>query len=221
MPISKSPKELSPAQYNFWGYALGFRTYNYRQYKVVGHGGALGGFVSQIAMVPELNLGISVLTNQQSGAAYWSIIYHILDYYMQNKPFDWIGGYKVQHDSVMARALRLKQKQSPTTIDATNQGSLEKYAGRYNEALLGEATIQKEGDGFVLRFANSPAFVADLSYAQYNTFNARFRNFGPPADAYLTFYIKPDGSIEQAKLQVKDRGESTLDFDEMTMKPVK
>ncbi|RYZ45556.1 MAG: class A beta-lactamase-related serine hydrolase, partial [Sphingobacteriales bacterium] len=72
MPVTKSPDYLQPLQSNFFGYALGFRTYNYKQYQVVGHGGALKGFVSQIAMIPDLKLGISVLTNQSSSAAYWA-----------------------------------------------------------------------------------------------------------------------------------------------------
>ncbi|MEO5999963.1 MAG: serine hydrolase [Chitinophagaceae bacterium] len=222
IPISKVDSSLKPSQSDFWGYSLGFRSYNYKQYKIVGHGGALRGFVSQIAMVPELNLGITVLTNQSSSGAYWSIIYHILDYYMKNKPFDWIGGYKKQLDSSLARSLA-HQKKAVTKRDSTDHLSLslEKYTGTFKDVLLGEIIIKKESTGLVMRFSHSPAFVADLEYYRYNTFLARFRDMGLPADAYLTYTINPDGTIERATLKVKDAAESVLDFDDMLLKPVK
>jgi len=93
-PISKTPSEIAPAASSFAGYASGVKAYNYGKYKLVGHGGKLDGFVSQVVMVPDLKLGIAVLTNQESTGAYWSVIYHLLDYYMQQPSFDWIKGYQ-------------------------------------------------------------------------------------------------------------------------------
>ena len=222
MPLSKAPEALKPLQSDFWGYSLGFRSYNYKQYKIVGHGGALRGFVSQIAMVPDLNLGITVLTNQSSSGAYWSIIYHILDYYMQNKPYDWIGGYKKLQDSALARSAA-NRKKAVIRKDSVDKPSLplEKYTGLFKDLLLGDVFIKKEQNGMVMRFANAPAFVADLEYYRYNSFIAKFRDMGLPADAYLTYSINPDGSIDRVTLKVKDGAESVLDFDDMTLKPVK
>jgi hypothetical protein len=60
--------------------------------------------VSQVALVPQLKLGIAVLTNQESTSAYWAIIYHLLDHYMQTKPFDWIKAFKIRMDSSVAES---------------------------------------------------------------------------------------------------------------------
>lgn len=219
MPITPLPDYLKPAQQSFWGYALGFRAYNYGKYKVVGHGGALRGFVSQIAMVPELKLGIAVLTNQQSTGAYWSIINHIMDYYMQNKPFDWTGGYKRQLDSALAKSAVNKKNQ--VTRDSLDKPSLplDKYAGLYTETLMGNVTISKENNKLVLRFDNSPQFIADLDYFQYNNFIARFRGNESNEQAYVSFAINADGTIDHAKIKATDE-DSDLDFDEMILKPV-
>lgn len=54
----------------------------------------LTGFVSQIAMVPALDLGIVVQTSQLATGAYWSVINHLLDYNIKAEPFDWLAGYK-------------------------------------------------------------------------------------------------------------------------------
>jgi CubicO group peptidase (beta-lactamase class C family) len=220
IPVTKVPEYLKPLQSDYFGYALGFRTYNYKQYKVVGHGGALKGFVSQIAMVPDLNLGICVLTNQSNTAAYWSIIYQILDYYMQFKPFDWIAANKRQQDSALISTREARRK-FPSKRDSLSKPSLplDNYAGVYEDKLLGEVVIAKEGPGMVMRFSNSYQFVADLEHFQYNTFLAKFRDREFSANAYLNFNIGPTGSIESARLQVLDPG-SQIDFDDMDLKPV-
>ncbi len=221
MPISKVDSLIAPSQSDFWGYASGFRSYNYGKYKIIGHGGALSGFVSQIAMVPELKLGVVVLTNQASTAAYWSIIYHVLDYYMGNPAFDWLTGYKRIQDSAVARALaRKKDLTIPKTGDDKPLLPLSGYTGSFMEPLLGRATIRQEKEGLVLRFDNMEHYVADLRYFQYNNFIASFRNMGIPTEAYVSYGLKADGSIERVSIEVKDPA-SRLDFSEMELKPIK
>ncbi|MBC6491204.1 serine hydrolase [Flavihumibacter stibioxidans] len=221
MPISKVDAAIKPAQSDFWGYASGFRAYNYGKYKVIGHGGALSGFVSQIAMVPDLNLGVVVLTNQASAGAYWSIIYQILDYYMGNPAFDWLGGYKKIQDSAVARALAQRKKvEVEKALGDKPSLPLEKYAGQFMEPMLGRATVGIEGGGLVLRFDNSEHFVADLSYFQYNNFIASFRGMGLPTEAYLSYALNADGSIDRVRLKVTDPA-SQLDFNELELTPIK
>ncbi|KYP15744.1 serine hydrolase [Flavihumibacter sp. CACIAM 22H1] len=220
MPISKVDSLIRPSQADFWGYASGFRSYNYGKYKVIGHGGALSGFVSQIALVPDLNLGVVVLTNQASTAAYWSIIYQVLDYYMGNPSFDWLGGYKRIQDSAVARALARKKDLSILRATGDKPSlALEKYAGSFTEPLLGRATIKMEDQGLVLRFDNTEHMVADLRYFQYNNFIASFRGMGVPTEAYISYGLKADGSVDRVRVLVDDPA-SQLDFSEMELSPI-
>ncbi|HTE29891.1 MAG TPA: serine hydrolase [Chryseolinea sp.] len=220
IPITKVPEAIKPSQTSFWGYALGFRAYNYGKYKIVGHGGALKGFVSQIAMVPDLKIGIAVLTNQQSTGAYWAIINHVLDHYMQNKPFDWIRGYKAVQDSAVAQD-KAKNKTPTYAKDSieTMTLPLSRYAGTYYDKIVGKVMIQAESGGLVLRFSNSAHFVADLSYYRYNSFLARFRNMPVESNAFLTFTVNPNGSIEEASLKVANV-DGDLDFDDLHLRPI-
>jgi CubicO group peptidase (beta-lactamase class C family) len=221
IPVNQIKENLKPAQSNFSGYALAFRIYNYKEYKIIGHGGMLDGFVSQIALVPDLDLGISVFTNQESTGAYYAIIYHILDYYMKNKPFDWIGGYKKLQDSAF---VKLKKEQEKELIKPVSNSKpslpLEKYTGVYNDNLLGEVVIANENGSMKMRFTESPQFVATLKHFQYDTFIAHFSNKDLKADSYVTFSLNPDGSIDQVKLKIIDP-DSLLSFSELLLKPVK
>ena len=79
IPIGDPPPELPPLKTNFHGYALGFDIRDYRGHKIVMHTGGLPGYVSRVAMIPDLNVGVAVLTNQESGEAFDSIAYRVLD----------------------------------------------------------------------------------------------------------------------------------------------
>jgi hypothetical protein len=220
MPIAKQPDELKSAQMDFYGYALGFRTYNYGKYKIVGHGGALGGFVSQLAMVPALNLGISVFTNQESASAYWAIIYHVLDYYMHNKPYDWLSGYQKQF-KLAKQKLAQEQAKHLLKRDTTAKASLalEKYLGNYRDVMYGDVVIAKEDTGIVMRFKQLNHLVADVKHFQYDTFIATFRNKFLKADSYVTFSLNADGSVDRVKFKIIDP-DSDMDMGDLLLRPV-
>ncbi|EOR96463.1 Beta-lactamase [Arcticibacter svalbardensis MN12-7] len=220
IPVSEMPEGLKPAQMDFFGYALGFRTYNYQRYKVVGHGGKLNGFVSQIAMVPDLQLGIAVFTNQESTGAYWSVIYHVLDFYMKNKKHDWLTNYKSAQDSSFAKT-KFQLSKNTVQPDSINKipVALSKFSGNYRDEIYGEVVISNTENGMVMEFKQLPHLTADLSYFQFNTFLATFRNVHLKADAYVTYALNPDGTIDQLKLKIINP-ESDLEFDDVLLKPV-
>jgi CubicO group peptidase (beta-lactamase class C family) len=205
IPVSRIAKDFAPAQMDYFGYALGFRVYNYQRYKVVGHGGKLNGFVSQVAMVPDLNLGITVLTNMESTSAYWSVIYHVLDYYEKNKPYDWITKYKEEDNREQAKIAR-KLSDNTVKADSTAQFNipLSKLTGNYYDEIYGDVSLSSSGKDMVMEFKQLPYLIADLKYFQYNTFIATFRNKGLKADAYVSFALNPDGTPDQVKLKIID-----------------
>jgi len=50
-------------------YALGWRIFDYRGLRVVHHGGGVRGFRSEVALIPELELGLVVLFNAETKVA--------------------------------------------------------------------------------------------------------------------------------------------------------
>ena len=221
IPVTKVSEGLKPAQMDFFGYALGFRAYNYQKYKVVGHGGKLGGFVSQVAMVPDLKLGITVLTNQESTAAYWSIIYYVLDYYEKNQKFDWIKAF---NDEQILASARLKESQNKNLVNSDPSGKydlpIEKLIGKYNDAVYGDVSLIPSGNGMLMEFKQLPHLNGELKYFQYNTFISTLKNKSLKADSYVTFALNADGSVDQVKLKIIDP-DSDLTFHDVLLRPVK
>src|SRR3954471_23344882 len=129
IPIGEAPPELAPLKANFNGYALGFGIRDYRGHKAVMHTGGLPGYVSRVVMIPDLNVGVAVLTNQESGGAFDSIAFHILDDYLGAPGFDWIDGFsKVEARTTAANVEA--ERRATTTPDTTANPSLPlaKYA---------------------------------------------------------------------------------------------
>jgi CubicO group peptidase (beta-lactamase class C family) len=213
--VGSVPDELAPAQMDFCGYALGMRIFNYGPYKVVGHGGKLDGYVSQVILVPKLKLGITVLTNQETTGAYWSVIYHLLDYFMGNAHFDWVGGYRRQLDSSRAVIRREWQKSSIKPLATSPMPAASPlYTGKYSDRFYGDILIAKDSVGLVLHFTQTPQFVARLQPFQHETFKAVFENPALRADSYISFALGRDGEVESCKLKVIDPA-SDISFDDL------
>ncbi len=220
--ISDPPAELSALRSNFKGYALGFEVRDYRNRKLVTHTGGFPGYLSRVAMIPELKLGVAVLTNQESAEAFNAISYHILDHYLSAPATDWIQAYKkilAHTDSTDAAAV----ENARAKRDSTSHPSLPlaSYAGTYSDAWYGDVVIVIENDKLVIRFTHTPSLVGDLVHWQYDTFIARWKDRELRADAYVTFSFHPDASIDQVKMKaVSPATDFSFDFHDLLLKPV-
>ncbi|MEO8450859.1 MAG: serine hydrolase, partial [Gemmatimonadota bacterium] len=220
IPIHGGPPELKEFRPNFQGYGLGEDILDYRGKKMVTHTGGLPGYVSRVAMIPSLRLGVVVLTNQESGAAFDAITNRILDHYI-GASFDWLGVNKklvAQGNAEIAAA----ERSASAARNAASKPSLplEKYAGSYTDAWYGDIAIANEGGKLVIRFSHTPDLTGDLEHWQYDTFIARWRNRELRADAYVTFALNPDGTIDQAKLRaVSPATDFSFDFQDLLLRP--
>src|SRR5690606_38576674 len=61
---------LAAARPEFLGYGEGWVVSTYRGHKLAWHTGGWPGMVSRVTLVPALGLGVVVLTNAESGAAF-------------------------------------------------------------------------------------------------------------------------------------------------------
>jgi CubicO group peptidase (beta-lactamase class C family) len=223
VPIGTALAGLPHLRPNFSGYALGLGVRDYRGRMLLEHTGGLPGYVSKVAMIPELRLGIVVLTNQESGAAFESIVYHVLDHYLGVKPPDYVSAFAEAARKGRAEQ-RAQEQQAAGSRDSTSGPSLAlaKYAGRYRDAWYGDVAIAEEQGKLVIRFTHTPSLVGDLSHWQHDTFLIRWRDRELRADAYATFALNPDGSIDQLKLVPSSPAvDFSFDFQDLLLQPVK
>jgi CubicO group peptidase (beta-lactamase class C family) len=219
LPIGNPPLPLAGLRPNFAAYGLGWALRDYRGHKIVTHDGGLAGMTSRTILVPDLKLGIVMLTNAEQ-SVYAPLGFELLDHFFGLPRTDWVTRY---HDALgqaqgMADSVQRAQAAQRDTASRPSL-PLARYAGRYADALYGDATITSEGDKLVLRFAHSPAFVGDLRQWQHDTFVAHWRA-AHIEDAFVTFALNPDGSIEHFKMAaVSPLADFSFDYQDLLFEP--
>ena len=226
LPIGELPKD-SPAAFaatqpNFHAYGLGWDLRDYRGKKLVGHTGSLSGYVSQTSLVPELKLGIVILTNQEVTADHAAIANTVIDHYLGVPDADWVAAYsarlKKQRAEGEEAVTKAAGQRNPNTKPALTVAS---YAGRYRDAWYGDMRIEEHGGRLSIYFTHTPNLAGDLEHWQYDTFVARWKNRTLDADAFVTFTLKPDGKIDEVHMKaVSPLTDFSFDFQDLLFRPV-
>jgi CubicO group peptidase (beta-lactamase class C family) len=222
LPIPEPSAELADAQAHLADYAMGEELQDYRGHLLVWHTGGLQGMVSIVAMLPELNVGVVVLTNQEQGGAFQSIANTVLDHYLDAPPKDWVTAYATVRKRRVAEAEKTVHEAAGKR-DTSSKPSLplDSYAGRYRDPWYGDIVIEKQGNGLGVRFTHTPALTGKLEHWQQDTFVAHWNDRSLLADAYLTFSLNPDGTIDRAKMKaVSPLTDFSFDFHDLVLKPV-
>ena len=223
LPNPAPPAELAALKSNFSAYALGVGVREYRGQRVLSHTGGLPGYVSIVTLLPERSLGIAVLTNAESTEAFSALTWQIVDQDLGAPATDWTAAYlklKTRSEAETAKALG----SSASARDASSKPSLApaKYAGTYTDAWYGDVVIEEASGRLVMRFTRTPALVGDMEHWQYDTFIVRWRDRELRADAYVTFALRPDGSIERATMEaVSPETDFSYDFQDLDLRPVR
>jgi CubicO group peptidase (beta-lactamase class C family) len=222
LPIADPPPPLAALKPDFADYALGWMVRDYRGRKLVAHTGGVTGFVSRVMLVPRENLGVVILTNAEQGGAFDSILYHVLDHYFQLPPTDWIAAFKAAKDLQEKSAVAVEEQQNTARNAGSNPAlPLEKYAGIYEDAWYGTATIRMENGHLVLSFDHTPEMVGELEHWQYDTFQAHWR-VRTIEDAFVTFSLKPDGAIDRFTMApVSPLADFSFDYQDLDFHPVR
>jgi len=151
-------------------------------------------------MVPELGLGIIVLTNQQEGGAFRSITNQILDGYLGKSGRDWVTD--------MSEARKKSLASAKTMVDAVNaeiakaqssgESSLKPtvVSGTYKDAWLGEVTIAPENGKLRFTSKRSPGLAGDLVPFKANTYVVRWDDRSMDADAFVNFELDMNGQTK-------------------------
>lgn len=211
----------APLSSNFAGYALGFNVLDYRRHKLVTHTGGLPGFISRVALMPELNLGVAVFTNHESSAME-PIVYSILDHHLGER-HDWRSVFRelaARNDAAIAAA----DSTAAATRDSTSRPArpTAEYAGTYRDAWYGDIEVTNQAGKLGIRFTRSPSLVGDLSHWQYETFLVRWHDRELRADAFITFQLGPDGKVASARMAPASPSvDFSFDFQDLHLLPVR
>lgn len=194
LPVSGKRAELTRTHLS--AYALGWGVEDFDGYLRVSHNGGLPGMVTHVSLIPELNLGVVVLTNQQEGAAMTAIALQILEAYTGAPKRDWVG---FAQTAVSARLAAIKaadaERAPPPATISLDAAALARYAGTWVDAWRGEATIEQTADGLTLTFSRTDGLTGPMLPVGHGLFIVRWKDRTIDADAYVRFAEDLSGKL--------------------------
>ncbi|MFA7687184.1 MAG: serine hydrolase [Moheibacter sp.] len=209
----KQMKELSKPQtlmpvatrepYNtlFKAYGLGFVLEDVAGKLQVSHTGGLEGIVTQIIMVPQLDLGIIVLTNQQEGAAFMAVSNTIKDFYLGLPERDWVKEY----DDLIAKRKGDADKITDEvwqTVESNKKLKLpdtKVLIGTYEDNWFGEITLSNEKGKLRFTSKRSSQLKGEMFYYKDDTYAVKWDNPYLHADAFV-FVKTENGKVTGLKM---------------------
>ncbi|MDP2541303.1 serine hydrolase [Tenacibaculum discolor] len=210
-------------QQHFRAYGLGWFITDKQGKIVISHTGGLPGMLSKTVLVPELNLGIVVLTNSlPGGKAYSSIPETILDSYLKIQAKDWVKILADQakatgqkSDSVTTKVWKTVEQNKPLNIDLNN------YLGTYKDNWFGEVEISLKNGKLWFTSKRSPKLNGQMFYYKATTFAIKWEYTDMNADAFATFNLNEEGKAIGIKMKgISPNIDFSFDFQDLNLKRV-
>lgn len=213
-------KSSSPYNTHFSSYGLGWFLSDVNGYFQASHTGGLAGIVTQVTILPELKLGIIVLTNQQSGAAFTAITNSIKDGYFGIKGKDRIKQLNDSRLKNEAEARELTEKVWKGIAEqqkgSAGKAALKEIEGVYSDPWFGKVTISSKNSGLYYQSANSPKLQGKLYFFKGNTFIVKWNERSLDADAYVTFTLNHQGRPAGFKMEaISPLTDFSFDFQDL------
>ena len=177
-------------------------------------------------MIPDAQLGVAVLTNQESGAAFDSIAYHILDHYL--------GAPAVRLDRRVTgdrdargggrRAERATRARRRATRASRPSLPLAKYAGTYRDAWYGDIDDRgSEAAALAMRFSHTPSLVRRRSSTGSTTRSSSAGAIAScaPTPSSRSRSTRTAPSIRRRCEAVSPETDFSFDFQDLLLRPVK
>ncbi len=172
---------------HFEGYGLGLFMADYAGRQIYWHTGGAGGMVSNVCFVPEENLGIAILTNNDDQYFFEDLRYQILDAYLgvpyvnrslQNLP-DFLLQSARDNNEINDWKARVKSNKPELPLSA--------YTGVYTNRLYGKIHISQEKNQLVIHYETKPDLSATLDYMDKGEWLLTYNNI-----LYGIFKVKFD-----------------------------
>ncbi len=200
-----TPQTLMPYR-NAYPYTTLFRTYglgwqlnDVNGHLQVSHTGGLDGIVTQSIMIPDIKLGIIVLTNQQNGAAFNAISNTIKDAYLGLPYFDHVKylseDRRQKEDDADKITDEVWDKVQQNIANPSDIPPVKPLLGTYKDNWFGEVEISIKKGKLYFASKRSPRLCGELFYYKKSNYVVKWdiRSFN--ADAHVFIETDKSGKV--------------------------
>ena len=167
--------------------------------------------VSQVTLLPEKELGIVVLSNQQAFSALSAITHEVLEDALGLDDKDWVEELAIKHFEGKEKAYA----QSQLAVVKDKQAALPNaiYANAYQDAWYGDINITDEKGNLRIDFTHTARLKGTLEHYNGNTFIARWDEKLLEADAFVEFQLNADNSVKSVTMRAVSPAITDFSFD--------
>ncbi|MEN8201846.1 MAG: serine hydrolase [Bacteroidota bacterium] len=209
---------------HFSGYGLGWRLSDMNGKMTVSHSGDLAGMLSKTIMLPDLELGVVVLTNSYYGGVgvFQAVSQTIVDSYLGLDDNDWVDKYLERYQSQAGDA-RSVVKQVWETVAAADDSHIDPgdYLGEYKDNWFGKIRIYRDGEQLWFSSLRSPKLSGPMYYYKANAFAIKWEIRELDADAFAVFSLDEEGKAISLTMKGISPGiDFSYDFQDLYFKRV-
>ncbi len=189
----------------FAGYGLGWGVWDYKGHKALSHGGGLSGMISYQILLPEIHLGVIILTNFAPNRLARALAYRIIDVFIGEPVRDWSVDYLKQREEEREKKKKAEEELQSKRVKGTRPSlALEEYTGTYSEDFSGIAEVRFENGKLI--FDYNPRYIGVLEHWHYDTFRVHWRHpiFDMEEKTFLAFYLDETGEVTGLKVTFYD-----------------
>ncbi|MCP3932467.1 MAG: serine hydrolase [Bacteroidetes bacterium] len=206
---------------HFSGYGLGWGLSDIKGNMVVEHTGGLPGMLSKTVMIPDMNLGIVILTNTSDDGAgiFGAVSQTIIDDYLGLDDFGWIDKYaayfesrKMKGDSITQQVWEVVEKADDSHINERD------YIGIYEDKWFGKVEVLKKGEQLWMKCHRSPKLNGAMHFYKANTFAVKWEYQDVDADAFAMFSLDENGKAQSIKMKgISPNIDFSFDFHDLNL----
>ena len=194
--VDKHVRETNPFTH-VQSYAMGWVVQDYRGELMVAHAGALNGFRTAVALLPDRHAGIVVMANMGRGFGVTALRNAMVDAVLQATPSrDWNAAYLAAEKRADDNEEKAKKdRESKRVANTKPSRDLASYAGTYHNDAYGDATISLENGALGLRWSR---ITVPLVHYHFDTFTATSE--ADDVDEQMQFQLGADGQVKSMTL---------------------
>jgi len=206
---------------HFSGYGLGWGLTDVKGNMEVSHTGGLPGMLSRTVLIPDLNLGVVVLTNTEPGGSgvFASVSRTLVDNYLGLDDYGWVQRYvdyfktsKGEAEGIVAKVWETVAANKKIKIDKTP------YLGSYEDDWFGKIEVFDKSGTLWMKCHRSPKLNGPMSFYKANTFVVKWEYQDMNADVFAMFTLDENGRAIGLKMKgISPEIDFSFDFQDLDL----
>lgn len=187
---------------HFTGYGLGLFMSDYYGKQIFNHTGGADGFVTNTCFIPEINLGISILTNNDNQNFFEILRWQIIDAYLNipftNRSKQQLPNFIEENEKQLNEIKSWKSR----IVNNKPKFSLQSYVGKYENELYGTIDITAVENNLKIKFNSHNNLFATMQYMDKDEWMITYNPI--MLGIFSTKFEVENNKVKSLKIKVSD-----------------